>query len=142
MADPVQVRLSYYGLLIHVLPAGLVAGALGAYPTWAWGGGRALIAELAAWAVTAVVMVVSGAAVVRAACKGPLRAALAFAMAGLVRAAACLVLAGAIWIVWRPPPLPISIWLLVFYFVMLAAEVVWLARALRRAAATCRDEGR
>jgi hypothetical protein len=128
---PSRIRLA--SMLGHTLPVGLVAAAAGAYPTWQWAGVEGLWAELSAGVIVLVAMLGSAVVVVRAAAGGPARAALAFTAAGLARAIVCIGLAGGAWAVLHLPLAALGIWLVAFYLVMLAGEVVWLARALRKA---------
>jgi hypothetical protein len=132
MADVARIRISFRAMLCYVLPAGALTGAIGAYPTWVAGGARALWAELSAGAIVLGVMTGSAVVIVRSAARGPGKVAMAFLTASLIRVVACLGLAGGAWAVFHLPPLTLCLWLIVFYLVVLAAEVVWLARALRR----------
>jgi hypothetical protein len=129
-AKPMQISLG--ALLGWVLPAGVLVGAAGAYPTWCLGGRRAVEAMLWAGGIVFGIVLLSALAVVGSAPAGAGRATLAFVAAGLGR----LILAPALgaWVVWefRVPPGAMFVWLAAFYVVLLMAESAWLSRALRR----------
>jgi len=126
------MRIGLAGLLGWVVPAGVLVGALGAYPTWALGGGQGLRAQLAAGAIVVGVMCAGGAFVARAARRGPRAAAFGFVRTGLIMAAGSLVMAAASSAAMKLPLAGTLLWTGVFYFAMLIAKSVWLARALRR----------
>jgi hypothetical protein len=126
------MRIRFSGLVGWVLGAAVLLGGAGAWPTWKLGGEPALEAELTAAACVLVVMLASGAAVVRTARRGPGPAAYAFLVGGLVRAVASVVLAAAAWALRPVPPLTLMLWVAGFYGATLAGEVLWLTRALQK----------
>lgn len=126
------MRISFAAMFGWVVPAGLLAGGLGVYPTWKLAGLPGLIAEGAAGSVVLLTMIGSGALIVWCASGGPARAAYVFIACSLVRMAVCMVLAAAAWALLDLRPKVMFVWLAIFYFVMLLAEGIWLAQALRR----------
>ena len=126
------MEISFLAMLGWVLPAGVVAGGIGAYPTWRVGGAPAVTAMLTAGGIVLAVKAACAVFVIRKAAGGAARAAFAFVVAGMARAVLCLVLAGVAWSVLALPPKPLFVWVGVFYLAMLAGEGVWMARALQR----------
>ena len=128
-----RMRISFAALFAWLIPASLVVGALGAYPTWRVSGTPGLLAQLAAGAVVLVVMAASARFICHAASHGPRRAAQSFVAGFLVRVAACAALSAAVghWLADLPQQ-TLLVWTGLFYLVMVLAEAIWLARAMQR----------
>lgn len=128
-----RMRISFVALFAWLIPAGLLVGGLGAYPTWRLAGAAGLLAELAAGGVVLAVMAASARFICHAASRGPRRAAQSFMAGFLVRIALCTALTAAVG-QWHAdlPQQTLFVWAGLFYLVMVLAEAIWLARALQR----------
>jgi hypothetical protein len=125
------MRLSFAALLGWVLPAGLLVGGAGAWPTWHLAGLDGLLAELWAAAIVLMAIMASAAVVIGFAAGGPRRATFAFLAAGMLRlvfsAAAGVAVATAAGVSARA----LFAWLGAFYVAMFAGEAAWMSRALQ-----------
>lgn len=128
-----RMRISFAALFVWLIPAGLLVGGLGAYPTWRLSGTPGLLAQLAAGGVVLVVMAASARFIFHAASRGPRQAAQSFVAGFLVRVALCAALTAAVG-QWHAdlPQRTLFVWTGLFYVVMVLAEAFWLARALQR----------
>ena len=132
MSPNQPMRIGVPAMLGWVLAAGVCVGAAGAYPTWALSGSDGLHVELLAAGVAFVTITACGLYVVRAARKGPGRAAFGFIVAGSVAGAGAMVPAAAAWLAWGLPALPLFLWTAIFSFAMLVGQSLWLYKGLRR----------
>jgi len=126
------MRIGLAGLLGWIIPAGVLVGAVGAYPTWAASGVRGLWAQLVAGVIVGGVMCAGGLFVMRAARRGARAAAFGFIVSGFVMAAGTPALAVTASRTMHLPMKPTVLWAGIFCFAMLIAQSIWLARALRR----------
>jgi len=131
MLDNRPMSISLLGSVKYIVPAGLAAAAIGAYPTWLLAGNEGLRAKAVAGLIVMGVMLVSAAAIVRAARGGAVRAVYAFLISGLARLLGSVALAAGAWAVLSLSPMSLVIWVGIFYLAMLSAEGVWLAQAMR-----------
>ena len=137
-ADDVPVRrrvplqISLAGLLAWTVPLGLLAGGLGAWPTYRWAGSEGVLAMMAAGVICVLVVVFSAMFVCWFALRGPAAAAGMFVMTGLIRMVVCMALAAAAWGVFRLPGRVLFVWCGVFYGLMVLCEAGWMARAMAR----------
>ena len=132
MPDTSGMRMSFAAIVGWVLAAGVVAGGIGAYPTWKLSGPEGLTAMLAAGGLVLAGMLVSAAVITRAARSGPGRAAFAFIVCSAFRAIISVLAGGVICALTSLPPRVLLTWLAMFYLAMLAAEAACLVKALRR----------
>lgn len=128
----VPMKLSFWALLGWVLPVGLLAGGVGAAVTWWAAGPQGLTAEFLAGAVVLPVMIVSALIVVAVAAYGPAVTTLTFVSVGVVRLTAVMAVGLIVYRYCRPGMLVFWVWVAVFYLAVIAAEVAWLTRALKR----------
>ena len=135
--DSTSVRTPVGPLLAYLACPGLLAAAVGAYPTWRlieWPGVAAMAsAGLAVFAG----MFATGWAILWRTGGRVDRIALRFAGAAIFRVSICLALATAAWYIFALPTNALLLWTGLFYMVMLAGESVWLARLLKRRAKEC-----
>ena len=132
MKQSSAVEIRFSALLGWVIPLSAAVGGFGAYPTWMVAGVIGLWAQAASGACVLVVMVFNGWVTVRVAALGPAKVAVAFSASSFVRLLLCPLL---VWIVSEVVGLPYDvmfIWLVIFYLTSLAAECVWVVKALRR----------
>ena len=126
------MRIHFVGLLRWIVPVGLAIGLAGVYPTWRLGGPAALTAKLWAGGIVLVAVMLSGLLVVFSGMAGPQQVVVAFMGSGLIRMLLSVGLG--LLLVWKAalPPVPLFVWLAIFYLAFFAAEGAWVARALRR----------
>lgn len=111
----------------------VVVTAIGAYPTWQYGGPEALRCELAVLAAVLIAFVgLGGAVLAYFADKGVVKIAYAYVMMGVPRMALAAGLAAAYWIFWKPPPLIFAGWLVVLCLLTLITESILMIRALKK----------
>jgi hypothetical protein len=127
-----HMHISFAAMLGWVSPIWLLLAGAGYAPTIRIAGGEAWRSQIMAGAIALAVVVLSGLAVVRAARKGPGRAAFAFIMMSMLRVLLSLLLAGGAWMLLNLQPAVVLIWLVIFQMALLLGEVVWLTRAMRR----------
>jgi hypothetical protein len=114
-----------------------MVAAIGAYPTWLYGGRAALQCELAALAAVLIAFVGLGWAVLAYfAANGAVKIAYAYVMMGMPRMAVAAGLAAAYWIFWRPPALIFAGWLVVLYVLTLITESILMTKALKKSVAS------
>ncbi len=130
-AKPLAVSLRR--LLASVTIVMLAIAAIGAYPAWWLAQEPGLLAGTVSAATVLVVMVASAVVVAQAAQRSAMAATVAFLVAGAARMVLCGVVVVAAIATTDLPATALLIWLLAFYLATLAAEGVWLARAMRRA---------
>jgi hypothetical protein len=120
---------------------GMVAGLIGAYPTWERFGWDGVKAEITAGVIVLVAMIASAVLVARRARRGASAAAFMFIYAGAVRAVLVAVVGGVGWKLLSLPGLILGVWLGVFYLVMLAGESAWMCGELKSASAHQAGQG-
>ncbi|MFA6134938.1 MAG: hypothetical protein WC869_13060 [Phycisphaerae bacterium] len=108
----------------------VVEGLIGAYPTWKYAGAEGLFAQAVSGLIVLAAMIASVILVMRQIQAGPAKGAMAAAFGGMLRAVAVLGLWAAAWQVLKLPPITSIMWLAAFYFPLLAAESMWMSRAL------------
>ncbi|MCJ7544913.1 MAG: hypothetical protein MUP47_10205 [Phycisphaerae bacterium] len=128
----VRMRLSFWAILGWVGAIGLLAGAIGAWPTWRLAGQEGLVGEVLAAAIVLPIVLASAVIVWAVASHGPGLAAAAFMAAGVVRLAAVVATALILYQFVRPHTVAFLIWVGLLYLVTVIGEGVWLARALKR----------
>jgi hypothetical protein len=128
----VRMKLSFWVLLGWVLPVGVLVGGVGVPLTWWLVGREGLVAEALAAVIVLPIMVASAAIVVGVASFGPALITAVFVSIGVMRLTAVMATALIVYRFCRIPTLAFWIWVVVFYLAMFAAEVAWLARALKR----------
>lgn len=135
--DTTRVTTPVGPLLAFLACPGLLAGALGAYPTWRLVGSAGLVAM--AWAGVAVFvgMFATGCALLWRSDGRVDRIAPRFAGASVFRVSMCLALAAAAWYILGLPTNVLFVWTGLFYVVMLIGESCWLVRFLKRQAKEC-----
>jgi len=126
------MKISWVGMCGWVLSAGVLAGAIGAWPTHRIAGAAGLRSLLTVGCVVVLAALLSGAVIRRHAARGPGRAAFAFILVSLPKAVVCLGATLGAKALFALPVRPVLAWLVIFYFVTLAAECAWLARALQK----------
>ena len=126
------MRIGIPAMLGWTLATGVCVGAAGAYPTWALSGSDGLRGELLAAGAAFITTAACGLYVVRAARKGPGKAAFGFIVAGSVAGAGAIMPAAAAWLAWDLPAMPLFLWTAVFSFAMLVGQSLWLYKGLRR----------
>jgi hypothetical protein len=112
----------------------VIVAAIGAYPTWRYGGGQAALqCELAALAAILAAFVGLGAAVLAYfAGKGAVKIAYACVMISVPRMALAAGLAAAYWAIWKPQALIFAGWLVGLYLLTLVTESILMAKALKK----------
>lgn len=128
----IKLKLSFFRLLKLVLPIALVAGGIGAYPTWIKSGTEGLIAELTSAIIAIIVVTSSGMLLVWCGKHSPLMIAKVFTPSVVARVFLSLALGGAMWQLFALPPIPLLVWLLVFYIITLVVESYWLMTELKK----------
>ncbi|MBL7219087.1 MAG: hypothetical protein ISS69_03160 [Phycisphaerae bacterium] len=132
MAARQEMRASSIAGLAWIILPGLLAWAVGAYPTYRLAGKAGLAAQGAASVVVLLVTGASAVMIARLAVRGPKVAAMGLLLSGFAR---LILVVGAIFAARRMFDLPLPvlmIWTGLFYVVMLGGEVIWLGRALSR----------
>ncbi len=132
MHEGARMEMSLSALAGWVLGLGGMVAVAGAWPTYRLAGWAGVQTELVALAVVGLVMMATGAWVAVEAFRGPVRAAVSFLVAGVVRLPACLGGGALLWWLAELPAVVLGLWMAVFYLAMLAGEGVWIVRALRR----------
>ncbi len=132
MVGTEPMRISLAGLLWRLLPAGLVLGLAGAWPTWHLAGAGGVLSLLCAGGLVLAAVLFSGLLVVALAAGGPSRAALGFVASGLVRLLLCVGIGLAVIHALPVCAMTFFIWLGIYYLAMFLAESAWLSRALHR----------
>jgi hypothetical protein len=120
---------SVAGLAWIILP-GLLAWAVGAYPTYRLAGRAGLAAQGVASLVVLLATGTSAVIIAKLATRGPTVAAMGMLLSGFAR---LILVVGATFVVrclFDLPILVLLIWMGLFYVVMLGGEIIWLARAL------------
>jgi len=110
----------------------VLVAAAGAYPAWLLRGESGLWEELAGGASVLWATLVCGLTVLAASRRGARRAAMTFIAGGLVAGVAALIAAGVVAAMTPLRALHLVLWVGVFFFPMILAESLWLARALHR----------
>lgn len=128
----VRMRLSFWAILGWVGLIGVLAGAIGAWPTWHLAGREGLVAEVLAGAIVLPIMLASAVIVWGVGSHGPALAAAAFLAAGVVRLTAVVATSLILYRFVRPHAVAFLIWVGLLYLVTVIGEGVWLARALKR----------
>lgn len=132
MVATTPMQIGFASLLGWVVPAALILGGLGVWPTWRIAGQPAVHAMLVAAGTVLGVILCGSVVIVRAARGGPGRAAFTFIAIGFVQGVALLVVKG-LWLTATDlPVVPTLLWAVLFYVAMLVAQSLWLARGLRR----------
>ena len=126
------LKLSIASFLAYVILTAVVVGAVGAWPTWRLAGRSGLHAMLAGGGIVLFVKIAFAYVIVRQAARGPGRAAFAFILLTLVRLLSNLLLAGGAWALFNVSRKLLLIWTGLFYFALIVAESIWLARAFQR----------
>lgn len=126
------MKISLLGMFGWVLSAAVLAGAIGAWPTHRLAGAAGVHSMLTVGCVVVLAALLSGAVIRRHAARGPGRAAFAFILVSLPKAVVCLGASLGAKAMFSLPVRPVLAWLVIFYFVTLAAECAWLARALQK----------
>jgi len=125
-----EMRASKSAALAWILMLGLVAWAIGAYPTYRLAGLAGLAAQGVASAVVLLATGISAVIIAKLATRGPKVAAMGLLLSGFAR---LILVVGATFAVRRMFDLPLLvllIWMGLFYVAMLGGEVIWLSRAL------------
>ncbi len=131
MARSQGMRICVGGMLGWVISFAAVSGALGAYPTWKGSGWAGLKGELVAAGIVLGVKILSSIVVVGKAARGAGPAAIAFVVLAMARAVGCVALAAAALATLSLSGTVLFVWVVIFYLVTLAAECIWLVKALR-----------
>jgi|GEM_PF-1189246 len=127
-----RMCVSVAALAAWVLGFAAAAAAVGAGPTLHWAGPAGLAAMSVAGAICSGVTLATGLFVASRAKDGPGKATFAYLAVCLPKGLLAGGLAVAAWQLGLAAPAALLVWTCVFYFVMLAGEVVWLVRALRQ----------
>jgi len=126
------MEISYLALLGWTMPLGLVAFAVGIWPTWQAGGALAVWSQVTAGAVVLATVMGSGVIVCRMARRGPARAAVGFIFSCMGRILLAVALTLTAWRLLELHLMALAIWLVIFYLALLIGESIWLSRALRQ----------
>lgn len=132
MSESQAKGVGFAGMILWIVPAGLILTAMGVYPTWKLGGGDGVRAMLAAKAVVLTVMVASAAIVARISRRGPTSTAFAFVLCGLVVGAVCLACTAGLWSATDLPAEFVGVWVALLFMAMMIAESLKLACWLLR----------
>jgi len=124
------MRASSSAALAWIILPGLLAWAVGAYPTYRLAGKTGLLAQGAASVIVLLATWTSAAIIAKLAARGPKIAAMGLLLSGFAR---LILVVGATFAarwMFDLPPLVLLIWTGLFYVAMLGGEIIWLSRAL------------
>ena len=125
-----EMRVSSVAAFAWIIMLGLIAWAVGAYPTYRLSGKDGLAAQGVASAIVFAATTVSVLMTSRLAARGPRAAAMGMLVAGFARLA--LIVAAVLLVRWLSELnlTVLLIWTGLFYLAMFGGEVVWFTRAL------------
>lgn len=132
MAATQEMRASSLAGFAWIIMLGLLAWAVGAYPTYRLAGMAGLAAQGVASLVVLLATGSSAVIIAKLATRGPKIAAMGLLLSGFAR---LILVVGATFAVRRMFDLPLLvllIWMGLFYVAMLGGEVIWLSRAISR----------
>ncbi len=132
MSETAGVEIRFSTMLKWLMGLSVSAGLFGATGSYMAAGWDGIYAEIASWVAVTIVMVCNGLIIVRLGRYGPSRVVMGFAASSILRLVMSPLL---VWCAWKLLDLPLSplfAWLVVFYLASLAAECIWVVRALRR----------
>jgi len=124
------MRASSVAGLAWIILLGLLAWAVGAYPTYRLAGRAGLAAQGVASLVVLLATGTSAVIIAKLATRGPKIAAMGLLLSGFAR---LILVVGATFAVrglFDLPLMVLLVWMGLFYVAMLGGEVIWLARAL------------
>ena len=134
------MQLKLWHMLLWVLPPSLASWAIGAWPMYRHGGTLWLEAQTIALAAGLTVMIARVGAIKFVVARASARKervniafvlSQAFMVAGMATVLILLAAGVAMQILLSLPSAPFFLWMVGFYFIMLAAETWWLSRVLK-----------
>ena len=130
MAATQEMRASSAAALAWIILLGLLAWAVGAYPTYRLAGKTGLVAQGVASAVVLLATGSSAVIIAKLATRGPKIAAVGLLLSGFARLILVVGATFAVRWMFDLPLLVLMIWTGLFYVAMLGGEIIWLSRAL------------